>query len=300
MKVLLPGTLLFLSHFVPVLAVSQNHKANFLPQMLSLPGADFYMGDSTGNPDEQKVHKVRIKAFQMSKFEIKVSEFQYFIHDTKTLTDAETQDGSYAWDTIGWNKNPDANWRCDERGKLLPDSCWQRPVAHVTWVDAARYCNWLSKQFALDTVYVFLRDTVLFNPKARGYRLPTEAEWEYAAKGKDSRYPFAGSKNIREVAWFSQNSGRKLHPVGLKKPNVAGLHDLSGNVWEWCHDWYSATYYSEKQVWADPHGPDKGTQRVLRGGAANNNPAHCRASNRSSRYPDYRDAYTGFRVMRPN
>ena len=130
----------------------------------------------------------------------------------------------------------------------------------------------------------------------RTFRLPTEAEWEYAARGgnRSKGYKYSGSDNIDEVAWYAGNSGDKTHPVRGKKANELGLYDMSGNVWEWCHDWYGE-YSSGAQT--DPKGPDKGSCRVLRGGSWFNAARYCRVSSRPDYAPDHRNFCCGFRLV---
>lgn len=133
------------------------------------------------------------------------------------------------------------------------------------------------------------------------YRLPTEAEWEYAAKGGASTgsataSKYSGSDNIDEVAWYWDNSGKQTHSVGLKKPNELGIYDMSGNVWEWCSDWYGEKYYSESAS-KDPKGPGSGDFRVLRGGSWGNLDFGCRSANRSWGSPGFRSNIDGFRLV---
>ena len=130
----------------------------------------------------------------------------------------------------------------------------------------------------------------------RTFRLPTEAEWEYAARGgnKSKGYKYSGSDNIDEVAWYDGNSRDKTHPVRGKKANELGLYDMSGNVWEWCHDWYG-DYSSGAQT--DPKGPDKGSIRVLRGGSWCSGERYCRVSDRDSDAPGDRNDVIGFRLV---
>ena len=145
----------------------------------------------------------------------------------------------------------DINWRHDAAGNLRPESEYNHPVIHVSWNDAVAYCDWLSK-----------KDGLLL--PAQAYRLPTEAEWEYAARGgkQGQGYTYAGSNTIDEVAWYSANAGNKTHAVGSKKANDLGLFDLSGNVWEWCSD-RKGDYPSSAQT--NPTGPTTGSYRFLPG-----------------------------------
>ncbi len=147
------------------------------------------------------------------------------------------------------------------------------PVVNVTWNDAQAFCSFF------------------------GGRLPTEAEWEYAARGGSEEARFGP---LESVAWFLENSGGKAHPVGKKSANAFGLYDTLGNVWEWCADWYGETYYKE-EVKADPAGPSSGKRRVIRGGSWINGPRYVRVSNRYWYRPVRRLAFLGFRCVRdPN
>lgn len=145
-----------------------------------------------------------------------------------------------------------------------------------------------------DDVQEFIRK---LNAKTgKQYRLPTEAEWEYAARGgtKSKGYKYSGSNTLSNVAWFYANSGNTTHPVGSKMPNELGLYDMSGNVWEWCGDW-SGEYGSSAQT--NPTGPSSGSYRVLRGGSWYDNAGDCRVSSRCNYSPDYRDYIMGFRLV---
>ncbi|MBA7669021.1 Formylglycine-generating enzyme [subsurface metagenome] len=132
-----------------------------------------------------------------------------------------------------------------------------------------------------------------------GYRLPTEAEWEYAARGgnNSSGYKYAGSDDLDAVAWYSSNSAGTSHPAGNKDPNELGLYDMSGNVWEWCWDRYGSEYYSNSSL-VDPEGPSSGSRRVRRGGSWNDNDSYLRAAYRFSYNPSSRNYFIGFRPLR--
>lgn len=162
--------------------------------------------------------------------------------------------------------------------------CDQCPIDQVSWNDAQEFIRRLN------------------HLTGKLYTLPTEAEWEFAAKaGKYGRYfKFAGSDNIDEVAWFAGNSGRQPHPVGQKKPNELGIYDMSGNMWEWCNDWYQKFYYELEEKYS-PEGPVSGAGKVRRGGSWFTQPINCRITTRNHVKQDYKDDSGTFRLAQyPN
>ena len=183
------------------------------------------------------------------------------------------------------------------------------PVEQVTWYDAVEFCNKLSTRESRTPVYTISGRTpatgypitsasVTATWTNNGYRLPTEAEWEYAARGGASThgYTYAGSSTLDGVAWYSTNSASKTHAVGGKTANELGLYDMSGNVWEWCWDWYG-TYPTGTQT--NPTGASEGSYRVLRGGSWNAGTGYGTVSYRSYDYPYGRYGILGFRVVAP-
>ncbi|KMQ50788.1 hypothetical protein CHISP_2311 [Chitinispirillum alkaliphilum] len=183
------------------------------------------------------------------------------------------------------------------------------PVEMVTWYDAVLYCNARSKMHNLDTVYVYTDalfdstgraislENLVIRYEARGYRLPTEAEWEFAARAGATEQFFWGDEMDEEYVWYIQNSLQTTRPVAEKKPNAWGLHDMAGNVWEWCNDWF-AGYSSE--VKNDPTGPEDGVFKVMRGGSWHNIAPFLRVAYRTHNAPDYSYYALGFRCVKVN
>jgi formylglycine-generating enzyme required for sulfatase activity len=160
-----------------------------------------------------------------------------------------------------------------------------RPIEQVSWNEAQQFIQVLNEK------------TGRTQAKWR-YCLPSEAQWEYAARGGKGGFKYAGSNKLKEVGWFGGNSHSETKPVGLKLPNVLGLYDMSGNVWEWCEDdWYDSYENAPKNdgsAWVDT--PERGSNRVLRGGSWDLYPRYCRVAYRGYWPPDRRDDYVGFRL----
>ena len=186
------------------------------------------MGSDNGYPNEQPIHKVKIsKPFYIGKYAVTFDEYDLFCVDTSR------------------SKPDDRGW-----GRGL------HPVIHVDFNNAAAYCNWLSEKEGLVACYSGKGKNMLCDFSANGYRLPTEAEWEYAAAGgqESKNTIYAGSNNPDLVAWFDENAEGCTHPVGGKQPNELNLYDMSGNLYEWCWDWYDRNFY-QVSPGNDPQGP---------------------------------------------
>ncbi len=202
-------------------------QAKFPTMVLVEPGS-FLMGSKNGYENEQPVHPVSIsRPFFISVYELTFEEYDLFCEDTLRA-------------------------RLDDRG-------WGRgnqPVIHEDWNDAVAYCNWLSQKAGYTPCYTGKGKLTACDFSADGYRLPTEAEWEFAARGgaNSQGFEFAGGDDPDEVAWYASNSNDQTHPVGEKLPNELGLYDMCGNIFEWCWDWFEQGYYAVSPE-IDPPGP---------------------------------------------
>jgi formylglycine-generating enzyme required for sulfatase activity len=174
----------------------------------------------------------------------------------------------------------------------------QFPVEQVNWYESVQFCNALSQAEGLDPCYKIQGDRVEF-AGGDGFRLPTEAEWEYACRaGSSSRYGFqGGEEELPRYAWFGRNSDERTHVVGEARANDFGLHDMYGNVWEWTWDKFRSDYYTNSHD-IDPVGPSEASVRVIRGGCWYNDPRFARSASRSRDAPGIRSNNLGFRVAR--
>jgi formylglycine-generating enzyme required for sulfatase activity len=267
-------------------AVYDRLQARYYPRMVFVEGGLFDMG----NPEsyyfssyyERPVHRVILSSFKMAVTE--VTWWQYYLFCMNS----------------GHKVPKRPNWGAEG----------DNPVVNVKWYDAVEYCNWLSTNRASDVVYYIDRDkkdpnnlskfddskwTVKVKSDAIGYRLPTESEWEYAARGgnKSKGAIYAGGDTLDLVGWYRGNSGSRTHSVGEKEPNELGLYDMSGNVWEWCWDWYGKY---KKNSLENSLGANKGDSRVIRGGSWNEDSFNLRNSNRTYG-SSVLNARTGFRIV---
>jgi len=247
-------------------------------ELVLVERGSFTMGDTwgDGNADQKPAHIVELTYdFLIGKYEVTFDQY---------------------------------DWFCEETGRKTPsDNSWgrgSRPVIFVSWWDAIAYCNWLSEKEKLPKAYddkgnLLDKDGMITTDPSKvvGYRLPTEAEWEYAARGgnKSKGYKYSGSDNVNEVAWYTSNSGGKTQEVGKKAPNELGIYDMSGNVWELCSDWYG-NYSSSAQT--NPYNSTAGSFRVRRGGSWGLDAAYVRVANRYSYTPSFTFSHLGFRIAR--
>ncbi|HEV3444466.1 MAG TPA: formylglycine-generating enzyme family protein [Gemmataceae bacterium] len=223
-------------------------------EMVLIPAGTFGMGSLRGRGDATAVHQVSLDAFLMDKYEVTQAEYE-----KQGLPNPSHFKGA------------------------------DLPVEQITWAQAAAYCNARSRAEDLQPCYN--EETAACDFATDGYRLPTEAEWEYACRaGSTTEYNLGGdAAKLGEYAWFADNSGKKTHPVGQKKPNRWGLFDMHGNVAEWCNDVYDAGYYGASPS-ANPHGPADGKQYVLRGGSWNSGVDALRSAYRLGENPGFSDA----------
>ena len=243
-------------------------QARYYPQTVLVEGGSFLREDEA---------QVRVNRFRMGEAEITYWQYNLFAQAENHHIEPPP------WEYAGDN-----------------------PAVYVNWFDAALYLNWLSERHGKQKVYQLTNpqeglwgtvyDVEIF-PDSNGYRLPTEVEWEFAARGgnKTQGYEYSGSDTLDVAGWYSDNANSRTHPVGQKKPNELGLYDMSGNVWEWCRDWY-ADYDAEKTD--NPTGSDEeGAYRVVRGGSWYDLPGYCRVACRNGFSPVGRHFIIGFRLV---
>ncbi len=240
--------------------------------MVFVEGGTFTMGDvwGDGGSDETPTHEVTVSSFYMSKYEVTHTDYIEFLN-SRGVSSNGYYNGNKLIDmddiygcAVSHN---DTSFYFNGNSYGVDDI--ECPVIEVTWYGAAEYCNWLSESDGLTTAYSISSGSVSCNWNADGYRLPTEAEWEYAARsgGRDDR-KWSGTNSesdLGDYCWDGPNSDEP-HPVGTKQPNDLGIYDMSGNVYEWCWDWYDDKYYSDSPS-GNPTGPASGRSRVLRGGS---------------------------------
>ena len=296
--------------------------------MIFIPAGIFQMGDSfaEGNLDELPVHTVALSWFFIGKYEITNQQYCDFLNNAKQQGLIGVSDGvvyqaattypycstsiSSASSQIAYDGS---TFTVRTKGSRNMSS---DPMVTVSWYGAAAYCNWRSQQEGREECYNL--STWICDFTKKGYHLPTEAQWEYAARGglSSKRFPWADPNIAHGLANYESSTDysydisptRGYHPawndgiypytspVGSFLANGYGVHDMAGNVWEWCNDWYSTTYYDASPS-ANPTGPASGSYRVLRGGSWFYGANYCCVAARDFYFPDYRFFYNGFRAV---
>jgi formylglycine-generating enzyme required for sulfatase activity len=242
---------------------SENMNIDKINNMVYISGGTFMMGSSIEDrwhmSNELPQRRITVSSFYISKYPVTQAEFE---------------------EVMG--RNPSGF-----RGANLP-------VEQVSWFDAIEYCNRLSLNKGLTPAYTIRGSTVIWNREANGYRLPTEAEWEFACRA-GTQTPFSSGTSMNTVGWHSGNSGGRTRPVGEREPNAWGLYDMHGNVLEWCWDWLGDYTNAEE---TDPIGPLTGTRRVYRGGSWRFDALQARSAFRFGNHPHLRQNFIGFRVAK--
>jgi formylglycine-generating enzyme required for sulfatase activity len=258
--------------------------------MVRVDGGTFSMGkDRIAAP----VHTVTLSSFSIGRTEVTVGQFRRFVKETHYVTSAETAGGGNVVVKGQWMKRADANWK-----NLYFLQLDTNPVLFVSWNDAVNFCNWLSRSEGLTPAYEINGTDVSLAPDSNGYRLPTEAQWEFACRGgvKASETTYSGSEKAEDVGWSMDNSKWESHPVARLKPNSLGLYDMSGNAAELCQDWFGP-YSSADQT--DPTGAEAGESKVARGGSFASPANQLTVYGRLVLAPGYGSCIAGFRVVKP-
>ncbi len=245
--------------------------------MVYIEAGKFTMG-SNDYKDEKPIHTVILDGYWIGKTEVTVGQFRQFVEDKGYKTDAEKSGGAYTWTGKDWEKKKDINWK--NPGFKQDDN---HPVVCVSWNDAKAYCDWLSTE------------------KDLPFKLPTEAQWEKAARGTTkSKYPWGNNEPDNTLANFKWMVG-KTSPVDSYSGGASpyGLLNMAGNVWEWCYDWYDSGYYN-KSPDRNPTGPDSGSNRVVRGGGWLVDAGYLRCADRAVVRPSDRGPNLGFRLSQDN
>ena len=292
-----------LTLFSTTLSATTTVPANFV----LIRGGEFTMGSPEGEVGRVEAkavaqkygikysetqHQVRVSTFYMSKYAVTVAEFRKFVGATGYRTDAEKGGFSFIVDGNQLKKGEGVNWRYGVSGQVRPQSEDNHPVLHVSWNDAVAYCQWMSRQ------------------TGKRFRLPTEAEWEYACRAGSTTTFNTGQNLTTAQANYNGNFPYKNNPKGVYRmntvpvgsfaPNGWGVYNMHGNVWEWCSDWYGGTYYDQCKAAgtvSNPAGPVTGSYRVIRGGGWYDSAEYCRSADRIIDTPDDRDGSVGFRLV---
>ncbi len=251
-----------------------------------VPGGEYLMGspeDELNRNNDEIQHMVTVLPYRISKYAITVYQFKEFVEATNYLTDSEKgkdeEKGSFVWKGYAGKFKTGTTWRCNERGRIMSEHDYNHPVVHISWNDAQAFAKW------------------------KGFRLPTEAEWEFACRagtltpfntGYELKPKFANFKpDNTNSKHFGNDFKNEIMPIGEYKPNALGLYDMHGNIGEWCSDYYAA-YPNEPQM--NPGGPESGEYRVVRGGSWLSHMRSCRSARRIYCKPDESIYDIGFRL----
>ena len=274
------------------------------PNFVHIHSGEFTMGSTASEVsrrDDETQHEVKVSDYYICKYVVTLAEFRKFVEESGYRTDAEKTKCSVIFDGRQWQRKSGIDWRHGVSGIERKADEHNHPVLHVSWNDAVAYCKWLCEK------------------TSKRFRLPTEAEWEYACRAR-SFSPFTTGKNLTiEQANYNGNypydeNTKKIYlqkrekaiyrketvPVDSFAPNAWGLNNMHGNVWEWCSDWYGDNYYNEckvKGVVDNPQGPETGSSCVLRGGSWYDEAGICRSAYRSSTPPNKSASNIGFRCV---
>ncbi len=290
LKVLIPLLLLIMTIVACCAKIGEKtaKEKEGLKDMVLIPAGEFLMGSPSGEGenDEHPVHRVYVDAFYIDMYDVTNAQFKRFADATAYVTDAEKQGWAKAWNEKDWSNVKGANWRHPHGAKSGIDQIMNHPVVQVSWNDAVAYAQWARK------------------------RLPTEAEWEKAARDTDDRkYPWGNTKpnggrcnfadSNADFNWSDKSSDdgyQYTSPVGKYEDGKSsfGVYDMAGNVWQWCSDWYNEGYYSDSPA-RDPKGPTGGEYHVFRGGSWSDKAEDLRAANRNGDDPSFRCDNLGFR-----
>jgi len=269
-------------------------QSNYVP----VKGGEFVMGSpetEVDRSDDETQHPVKISDLYMCKYTVTIADFEKFIDDTGYTTDAERENSSYTWDGKEWKTKEGINWRFGISGKERVLKEFNHPVLHVSWNDAIAFCKWITEK------------------SGQHFRLPTEAEWEYACRGNLKKHqPFYTGENLTTDQAnydgnYPYNKNKKgifrenTVPVNSFQPNSLGIYNMHGNVWEWCNDGYGEKYYyecNENGLVENPKGVENGSYRVRRGGSWLYGATLCRVAFRYDFSPDSRSDNIGFRLVR--
>lgn len=268
----------------------------YVPKMIRVDGGNFQMGRHSDR--KKNTYKMQLSNYLIGKYEVTHRQFIDFlnscniqkdgIYKNYELIDIDDSDCQIKYDGDKFYFKPSDIARNDKT-----------PVIEISWIGSALYCNWLSVMLGMEPAYnISDLDSIYQVKESNGYRLPSEAEWEYAAWGgrKSKGYTFSGSNSIGTVAWYIINSGLVIHSIGTKKKNELGLYNMSGNVAEWCWDYYFD--YPGDTTITDPKGPAKTKTRVIRGGSIGSGSKDCQVKTRNRGKEKSAVGYVGFRIAK--